>query len=82
MTSMRSMAPAGRVLMYCFRASSFMWLGWSLIQISTLETPRKVMLPSASTSTPGAFCRASLRVPLCMLTSSLVLYMFFSPSMA
>ena len=54
--------------------------GWSLIHISTLETPRRVMLPSASTSTPGAFCRASLAVPVCMLASSLVLYMFFSPS--
>ena len=73
MASIRSKALAGRVCKYVFRFSSVSLEGLSLIQISTLDTPRKVMLPSTSTSTPGAFCKASSVVPVWMEASSLTL---------
>ena len=61
---------AGKALIYCLKASPSIFDGRSLIHTSTADLPRKVMLPSGSTSTPGAFCNASAIVPVCTLGSS------------
>ena len=63
MTSIFSMSLAGICCRRILRASAFMLAGRLLSHICTDETPRRVMLPSTSTSTPGAFCSASAAVP-------------------
>ena len=78
-TSMRSMLLAGNVLIYCFNASPSRCDGRSLIHTVT-EEPFSVTFPSTSTSTPGAFCNASLAFPVCIVASSPTLYKSFSPS--
>ena len=70
MTSIRSNVLAGSCWMKVLSPSSLRCDGLSLIQISTDDTPRRVMFPSTSTSTPGAFWRASEAVPVCTDGSS------------
>ncbi len=72
-TSIRLSVPAGSDLRYCFSPSALRWEGLLLIQMVTSAPPRYLILPSASTSTPGAFCSASVALPLCTLGSSLTL---------
>ena len=79
-TSILFKALAGRLSKKVFRLCDFIFEGSSLSHISTQLTPSRVTFPSISTLTPGAFCKASLVVPLWIAGSSSTLYNVFSPS--